>query len=69
MERLHQEHPNASDQIAHKQKLLAEIATIYDFVSNPNVSNEDKGNALRRVLKKIVFDRKNGVFTFFYYVS
>lgn len=69
LERLHQEQPDFSNQIAHKQKLLAEIATIYDFVLDPNVSNEDKGNALRRVLKKIVFDRKTSVFTFFYYVS
>lgn len=69
LDRLQKEQPGAPDQDACKKKLLAEIATVYDYVSDPSVSNEDKGNALRRVLKKIVFDRKSGVFTFFYYVS
>ena len=69
LDRLQKEQPGAPDQDACKKKLLAEIATVYDYVSDPSVNNEDKGNALRRVLKKIVFDRESGVFTFFYYVS
>ena len=69
LERLHQEQPAAPDQATCKQQLLARISTVYDFISDPEISYEDKGNALRRILKKIVFDRKNGVFTFFYYTS
>ena len=69
LERLHQEQPEAPDQATCKQQLLARISTVYDFISDPEISYEDKGNALRRVLKEIVFDRKNGVFTFFYYTS
>lgn len=59
-------HPNEA---LCKAELLQRISTAYNYVSDPNVSNEDKGNALRRILKKIVFDRKTGTFSFYYYVS
>lgn len=52
-----------------KSEVMQKIHDVYTLVSDPDVSNEDKGNALRSVLKKIVFDRKTGSFSFFYYVS
>lgn len=52
-----------------KAEVMRRIQDVYALVSDPDVSNEDKGNALRSVLTKIVFDRKEGRFSFFYYVS
>ena len=52
-----------------KAEVMQRIQDVYALVSSPDVSNEDKGNALRSVLKKIVFDRKAGRFSFFYYAS
>lgn len=52
-----------------KAEVMRRIQDAYALVSDPDVSNEDKGNALRSVLTKIVFDRKEGRFSFFYYVS
>lgn len=67
MEKLQQGHPSAPDPQQSKEKLLTQISTVYDLILDPAVSYVEKNNALRRILKKIVFDRKTGTFTFFYY--
>ena len=52
-----------------KAELLRRISVVYEMVSDPNVNYEIKGNALRAVIKKIVFDRKSSRFSFYYYLS
>lgn len=52
-----------------KTELLYRISTVYELISNPEVDLETKGNALRGVLKKIVFDRETSHFSFYYYLS
>lgn len=52
-----------------KEVVMQRISNVYELFSDPDVDNETKGNALRTVLKKIVFDRKTGVFSFHYYTS
>lgn len=67
LERLRQDSPSAPDPQQCKEKLLEQISTVYDFITDPNVNYVEKNNALRRIIKKIVFDRKTGTFSFFYY--
>lgn len=52
-----------------KAELLRRISAVYELVSDPDVDWETKGNALRSVVKKIVFDRKTSHFSFYYYLS
>ncbi len=50
-----------------KEEVLARIRRAYDILSDPDVDFETKGNALRRVVKKIVYDRQENTFSFYYY--
>lgn len=50
-----------------KEEVLERIKTVYDVLQDPNTDYIEKGNAIRTVLKKIVFDRKTNEFQFFYY--
>lgn len=52
-----------------KAELLRRITVVYEIVSDPDIDYETKGNVLRGVVKKIVFDRKSSRFSFYYYLS
>lgn len=52
-----------------KSEVMKRIQDVYALVSDPDIGNEAKGNALRSVLKEVVFDRKTGRFAFYYYAS
>ena len=47
--------------------VLNRIKTVYELISNPDVDSETKGNAIRRIVKKIVLDRAKGEFRVIYY--
>ena len=51
-----------------KEEVLSRIHNVTGLLTNPDVDYETKGNALRSILKEIVFDRKNDHFEFHYYV-
>ncbi|WP_455648964.1 recombinase family protein [Enterocloster citroniae] len=68
-ERIHQKTAQAEDAVPDKAEVMRRVGSVYELISAPDVDNEAKGNALRSVVKKIVFDRKQGLFSFYYYIS
>ena len=50
-------------------EMMAKVSCVYQTLSDPTADNETKGNALRSLCEKIVFDRETRSFTFFYYTS
>lgn len=66
---IHEKATKTAEAIPDKAELLRRISAVYDLVSDPEVDYETKGNALRSVVKKIVFDRKTSHFSFYYYIS
>lgn len=50
------------------EEVLSRIHTVYDLLSDQNVNFEVKGNAVRSIIKYIIFDRKTDHFDFHYYV-
>lgn len=62
-----QERYQVEDTAPSEKEVLDRIHTVYDLISDPDVSHEVKGVAIRSVLKKIVWDRQNKKMTFHYY--
>lgn len=60
---------NEPESVPDKAELLRRITVVYEIVSDPDIDYETKGNVLRGVVKKIVFDRKSSRFSFYYYLS
>lgn len=52
-----------------KEKMLAQLQIAYDTLADLNISYEEKGNALRRVCKQIVYDKENNALRFYYYMA
>ena len=50
-----------------KDEVLKRIRNAYELITDPNINYEIKGDALRRVVKKIVYDKANGQLKVFYY--
>lgn len=48
---------------------MAKISCVYQVLSDQEVDNETKANALRAICKQIVFDRETRRFIFYYYTS
>lgn len=67
--KLHEKTSREPEALSDKAELLRRISAVYELVSDPDVDYEIKGNALRSVVKKIVFDRKTSLFSFYYYLS
>ena len=51
-----------------KLQLMANIQSSYTLLSDPDVSYEMKGSALRSIVKNIAFDRETGNIEIHYYV-
>ena len=68
-ERIHQQHAQAKENVPDKAEVMRRISSVYELISAQDIDNETKGNALRSVVKEIVFDRKLGRFSFYYYTS
>lgn len=56
------------DQAQNRKVLLEKIRTVYDLLQSPDVPMETRGNAIRGVLQKIVYDGKEKSMEFHYYV-
>ncbi len=67
LEALTQE-PNAASEAAQKAEIMQNIHSAYDLICNPEVDCEIKGAALRRIVKRIIYHRKENRFEFYYYV-
>ena len=50
-----------------QKELLDRVQNVRDLLASPDVGFETKGNALRSILKCIIFDRKTEHFDFQYY--
>lgn len=48
-------------------QMLKKIHSVYDILSDPDVPYETKGQALRSVIEKIVYDKANKKLLFYYY--
>lgn len=55
------------ENIPSKQEVLSRIKNTYDLLSDPDLDYETKGNALRGIVKKIVYDRQKNELHFHYY--
>lgn len=51
-----------------KEVLIERIRNVYDLLQSPDVGNDDKGNAVRSIIKKIVYIKESKTFCFYYYV-
>ncbi|MDO5418402.1 MAG: recombinase family protein [Lachnospiraceae bacterium] len=58
----------APDNIPGKDVLLKRIQNIYDLLQDSDVDYVTKGNAVRRIIKKIVYDKESKTFRFYYYI-
>lgn len=52
-----------------QDEIMQQVTYVYQIISDPNIDYETKGNALRSICKKIVFDRETRHFSFYYYTS
>ena len=57
------------DNLPSKNEVVRDIKNVYDLLIDPNIDNATKGNALRSVVKYIVYDGKSKGFSFKYYIS
>lgn len=48
---------------------IKKLQNAYDLISDPDTDYETKGNALRSVIKKIVYDKEDNKLKFYYYIS
>ena len=48
---------------------MKKLQNAYDLISDPDTDYETKGNALRSVIKKIVYDKEDNKLKFYYYIS
>lgn len=56
------------DTAQEKEELLRRIHTAYDLLQSSESSTEIKGNAIRRILQKAVYDRHDKIMRLYYYV-
>lgn len=52
-----------------RKALQSRIQNTIDLLKNPEVCYEVKGNALRGIVKKIVYDKEHGKLKCYYYIS
>ncbi|CCY00513.1 MULTISPECIES: recombinase family protein [unclassified Clostridium] len=68
-ERLHRQAEQAPDVVPSKEDVMRQVAHVHEIISDSNIDYETKGNALRKIVKDIVFDRKKGHLYIHFYIS
>ena len=58
-----------SDPEQYKAEMLEKIRTVYDIIKSDSIDYETKGNFMRSIVEKIVWDRKSNTLTFYLYCS
>ena len=48
-----------------QEEILNTVRNVYEIIKNPDVSMEIKGNVMRDIVDKIVYDKHNGEFVFY----
>lgn len=57
----------AQTEMPSEEEILKRIKTVYDLIFDPEVDYTTKGNAIRSILQKIVYDKAANEFHFHYY--
>lgn len=60
--------PKETPSAAEKESLMNNIRNVYEMISSDEFSNQQKNEALRSIIEKIVFDRKNDSLKLYYYL-
>lgn len=68
-ERLHRQAEQVPDVVPSKEDVMRQVAHVHEIISDSNIDYETKGNALRKIVKDIVFDRKKGHLYIHFYIS
>lgn len=69
LEQLRQKIQQSTSAPPNQAEVMAKISCVYQVLSDQEVDNETKANALRAICKQIVFDRETRRFIFYYYTS
>ena len=69
LEQLRQKIQQSTSAPPSQAEVMAKISCVYQVLSDQEVDNETKANALRAICKQIVFDRETRRFIFYYYTS
>ena len=64
----HIEEPVLSPKDA-ESTMINRIRNVYEIITNPDISMEEKNKAARSIMEKIVFDRATGSVNIFFYLS
>ena len=48
-----------------KEDIMNTVRNVYEIIKNPDISTEIKGNVMRDLFEKIVYDKENGNFIFY----
>lgn len=59
---------SVGDPLPDKGEVLKKFREVCELLENPDVGYEEKGNALRRIVKSIEYSRKEDSFKIYYYV-
>lgn len=68
-ERLRRQAEQSPAKVPSKEDIMRQIAHVHEILADPNISYEIKGNALRKIVKEIVFDRSQGHLHIHFYIS
>ena len=68
-ERLRRQAEQSPAKVPSKEDIMRQIAHVHEILADPNISYEIKGNALRKIVKEIVFDRGKGHLHIHFYIS
>lgn len=68
-ERLRAQAEQAPAAMLRKEDIMRQIAHVHDVLADPDIDCETKGNALRKIVKDIVFDRSKGHLHMHFYLS
>ncbi len=52
-----------------KKQLIHNVRSVLDVLTDPDADNEAKGNAIRSVVDKVVYDKKTEHLDFFFYLA
>lgn len=64
-----EKYPEKKDSDKNKEMIISNIKSAYDIISAPNSTDKQKHEALRSVVDKIVYDKKNNALSMHFYLN
>lgn len=61
--------PDSDENFHPEEQIIHNVQSAISVLLNPNADNEEKGNAIRSVVDKIVYDKKTEHLDFFFYLA